>query len=470
MRTKITAGFLGLTLIALFIAYGYYFGLIARLSASVDTISNDFSIFYFSAQYHHAGESLYKTATKTFVSTVENEGHVYSYFLPSGNLNPPFFNLIFLPIAKLAIGYAFLLWAVLSLAAAIAAIMLLQRQFIPNKTSTITRVALVVGVLCYFPTFVNTKTGQLGLYVFLLLSLLWILSHNKKDTLAGFLLGLLVNIKLFTGLFGIFFVVQRRWRLVIWSAVSWIVSSLCALAAFGKQSYIDYYESIKHVGNWYTYNWNASLYGFLLRMFGGKGHDYPLFMQPWLPPILQNICVILCLLLVVWFSWRYEKQSQEEYDFKFAFILVTMLFISPLGWIYYFPVLIIAYWATLQILPRVKEARSMFRLTWLSFFLSAMPVAMLVTKNQTDPVRDFIWANYNFLALAILMLVLIYVRAAWRNTVEVGSNPYPKRFLKWALLLVVFFAILPHGILGSAGALYCYGTPLQLADILHLEN
>jgi hypothetical protein len=198
--------------------------------------------------------------------------------------------------------------------------------------------------------------------------------------------------------------VQRRWRLVFWCAATVLVAAACGVLAFGPSSYLDYLEGLGSV-TWYASNWNASLLGFLTRLLGGS-ENIPLLNVPWLAHPLYYALSFAGILMMVWLSWpRTGEAAAEIQSLGFGLSLALMLLLSPLGWMYYFPVLFIALisaWGAAGTFGMADYKRAIV-LAWL---LSTVPTPLVASKMLNEPLICLTWAAVYFYALLAFSAIL----------------------------------------------------------------
>jgi hypothetical protein len=238
----------------------------------------------------------------------------------------------------------------------------------------------------------------------LLLAVGWGAARRDRDMLAGVALGLAISLKLYVGLFLLVFLLLRRLRLLAWALGTFAVGALLALAVFGMGAYREYLAALGSV-TWYAASWNASYLGFFTRIFGGSG-NVPLAQAPWLAYALGYGLALVSIGLLAWQAWRKTEQaSTRRFDLLFALTLVVMLLASPLGWMYYFPYLIIPFLVAWLI---VKESgrRGLAGLLIVGWVLSTIP-HQIVPSTEIQPVHTFLWGGSYFYALLIFQAVLL---------------------------------------------------------------
>jgi hypothetical protein len=143
----------------------------------------------------------------------------------------PFSALLFVPLTGLAPLAAKHVWLVLNLAFLCLVAWLLRR---------LTRLSLLHAALLMLLTVVPLQTsfmfGQQHLLVLLLLTLAAWCHVREKDATAGALLAVAAAIKIYPALFGLYFLVKRRWRAASALALTGICLFAVALIVFGAET------------------------------------------------------------------------------------------------------------------------------------------------------------------------------------------------------------------------------------------
>lgn len=300
---------------------------------------SDFTKFYASAQQLARGQDPYADVAREQFAPAS--ASVPGEEVLAGNLNPPQVAVLMMPLAALPVRFALQVWAVISVGLGMLGCTVLWHALNEPPRPLANLLWLLCGFLLYFPTLLALQLGQLTFLTFLLLALAWRAVRNGHSRAAGILLGLACSMKLFVGLVVVYFLVRRRWRVVLWAAVTLVVTTLIGALAAGWQSYFRYEEVLATV-TWYASGMNASFTGFFYRFLGGSTNQ-PLVMLPalgrWLAPAAAGASFVL----LVWLAWPPTREQENEVDaLGIGLAFCFALLISPLGWSYYFPILLIA--------------------------------------------------------------------------------------------------------------------------------
>jgi hypothetical protein len=407
--------FLNLGLGLLFaVAIALYY--VAIVAFATPEKPGDFYKFYMSAKYYWEGKSIYAPIPKINLEKLKEGVHdelkhgqspdiQYGSGTEHANLNPPFQTLLLAPVGLITYGRAFLLYSFMSIIAGLIAVILIAHETAHGKYELWFLFLFMIIIMAYYPTWENILYGQLSLILLLLIALIWIAARNGRDALAGICLGLAMSFKIFVGLFLFFFLVRRRWRLLLWFLGAFTVLSLVPVWFFGINAYKDYITTLSDI-TWYAASWNASFQGFFTRIFGGS-ENIPLVNVPVVAQTLTKLCSVLFLLWLAWLAWpRAQEPSLDRFDLGFSLTITGMLLISPLGWMYYFPTLLIPAVVAWRLAGRLEgrnRYRAMIILAWL---LSTIPHDLVPAPQVDSPRLCFFWAGAYFYALLLFSYIV----------------------------------------------------------------
>ena len=392
----------------------------------------DFGKFYNSSLLFFSGNNIYEGWVYTSADLHQKTQSKPKLRLT--NLNTPLLALIMLPFGWLSYSAALWVWTIISLFAGVLSVLLLQRVFGNRQWSS--SIILITGFFAYYPTFINISAGQVELITLLLLVVGWILGRQQQDKWAGIVLGISFSIKLFVGLFLILFLLRRQWRILKWMLISVFVSALIAMLLMGKPVYWQYLHVFEQV-KWYSASWNASLYGFLMRVFGSPlEKNATLFYIP----DLVSYLTVFGVGIIMWGMLQVTRMQKEnvklqdwvkKYDLSFSYTIVAMLLISPLAWIYYFPSLILPL-AVVAFYYKCQNENQMLLLKGMLgvvLFLSGMPENSL-KPHEILSFSDIAWSSCFFYSLVLLLFLL------WKTnkSIERLNSPTDKTLAQFSLM------------------------------------
>jgi hypothetical protein len=379
----------------------------------------DFGLFHRAAQNFLEGGSIYQPIPMMESSISESTSPTTQEF-HHPNLNPPFQTVLFSPFGQMSFRTANLIWAGFSLVCGTVAAILIGLKGSGAEDRTLASLVLINLLIFYFPTLISVLLGQLSLVPFLFLVLAWLLWRKGRLGIAGGILGILAGIKVFFGAFLVFFLARREWRASSSFVAAGLLTVLFSVVAAGWDSIFEYFQVLGGV-NWYGATWNGSILGFVSRLFGEPGND-PLFRLPLLASILGKGLMLLGISLLIVMARRTDskKPALALNDLAFSSCIALMLLISPLGWMYYFPFLLIpltVIWRESQPLPDRRRVRTLLVLGWL---LSTTPKLLVQFDHlEGDPGLILGWAGTYFYALSIFVVLL------WRMQRRVSEITVP---------------------------------------------
>ncbi len=260
----------------------------------------DFTVFYQSALAWRTGLDLYETTRA----------------LP--NLNPPQFIIALAPLAWFDVQTAISGWLALNLVMAIGAAVIIWRELgLPRSP-----LALMAGVaaagLSTSVQFAFEEGQPVGVFA-LLCTAAWKAERRAEWRRAGILLGILVSVKPFFGCLLLVGLLRRRWTTLFWSMASAAACIAAAVVLAGTHAFSRWIEIGRQV-SWYNHPLNASLAGLLAR--GDVG------WQIWL-----SLALLMLLATIA------AVRKADDLDGGWLVSGIVSLLVSPLGWVYYLPLL-----------------------------------------------------------------------------------------------------------------------------------
>lgn len=443
--------FKGFILFYLIVVLATLFCLLYHMLAIRDTM--DFAMLYYGAAHFFQGKSIYADVPWHLFHVPQVLQKDYIYFHPSivglgkdysQNLNPPVTELFLLPFALMPYTWAAALWNFLVLLAGASGLWVVYRMYFKeraNRWGFLTALGLFFASIPYYS---NHTLSQLGTFIFLGVVYTWAWSRSGQDIKAGILLGVLLSVKYFLGLLAVFFLLQKRWRLILSSILSFLCLNLIARGVFGKTAYIQNNE-ILHYIVWYSNVWSASFYGY----FGKLGADIVgdhYVMKPW-AIIGYFVCAVAMILYQIKISLK-KISTLREFDFAFSYALIACILVCPLGWIYYCGFFILPIFWVLEALSQEPKFFSYPFIFTFAFMLGMLSFPSKVMAFAHGSWRGifFMYSPYFYGTLALLGL-MFYVRNRWGNFVSKGINT--SALMPWTvmayLLITPAFAILFYG-------------------------
>ena len=372
----------------------------------------DFARFYISCRYLLKGQDIYTPVTNRDILSVQHDEMDESALdkIVPQNLNSPLHTLFLAPLAFCDFQTAFWIWSIFSYSCGLIAALLVAARSFKSLTP-----ALVLGLwillFAYFPTFVTAYLGQFSLTLLLLISLIWMTSRERRDYAAGAILGIALSLKVFLGLFLLFFVLLRRWRMVLIAFASAILLNLLPATVLGFQPYFNYLKIIANLP-WHDSSWNPSFAGFFVRVFS-RSAVTSLSSAPAIATALIYCSSLILIAGICYLALRPEMpRCPDSFDLGFSLTLVAMLLISPYGWIYYFTALMVPLMVAWRLGEKLRRP-SLFRFFLvLAWFLSTVPTAFMRSdeSNLKSALVVYLGAGIYFYALIAFLVILVYLK------------------------------------------------------------
>ena len=233
---------------------------------------------------------------------------------------------------------AFLSWSVISLAGFLALSVLTLRALGAPRPILL---GLLGGLALIFlpPIWENFAEGQLNPLVALGIVAMWACYRRGHRVAAGIFLGLAFALKPVPGLFFIYYLWRREWRLLFAAGGVLALLNLAGIALAGFEGFRHYFtvNYPSHAIFWTGYPDNASLTGFFTRLFGPIPYDWPkpLYSVPGATPILTLVGVAL-LASLVWAQSRGRERDDRLVDLEFVAISLLSLLVAPYIWPHYY--------------------------------------------------------------------------------------------------------------------------------------
>lgn len=296
-----------------------------------DKFKLDFSTFYSSILALMHGDNPYKTLIADYLPIPRTL---------SNNLCPPFFLILIYPLGWLSYHSGLLVWCLFSFLCGLIGAGIAFSLAFSKDTLRKHGFNLLLFYLMLFSTLMNLAIGQIGSILFFFIMLGYHYYLKERDYLAGILWAIIISIKLFPGLLFLFVLSKHRFKLLLTMIIACLCCWAIPLFIYGPQIYQHYFTLMSHI-SWYADSWNASIYGFLFRLFTFS-YYVPQELRTTISLIYFPIFAITLLLF-----YHLIRRSPAETNnhsvnhYRFSLTLVFMLLLSPLGWIYYFSLLIL---------------------------------------------------------------------------------------------------------------------------------
>jgi alpha-1,2-mannosyltransferase len=249
------------------------------------------------------------------------------------NANPPRFLLATLPLTLVSDRMAFYLWTLGSV---------LALMFSLWKTATALKFAfrdLLIVALGLQGVSAALRFAQVTLLLLPLMTLAWTADREGRKAAAGGWLGALIYVKPFVGVYALYMLWRREWRTLRSMIGIWVVLAATGLLA-GIGVTRSWIETLRAIGEKTSHVVNASWPALVARMFTPDLSQpepayRPFIVAPALASVVTIGGVVAIGIISAWAVIRTKKL-----DVQWAILAPAMLLMSPLGWMYYIPLLI----------------------------------------------------------------------------------------------------------------------------------
>jgi hypothetical protein len=341
----------------------------------------------------------------------------------SGFVNIPIVAWLFVPLVPLGedeSGWAFL---AIGAAAALTAWWLLVRLGRPEARSA---APLLFLGLVNGPMINSLREGNTTHIILLLLVLAFLFWRSGRDFLAGLVLGVCAVIKLPLLLFGAYYCLRGKWRVVLGGATSITAAVLLSFADYGVEGNLGWYRDAvaPFLGGVIPAFNVQSIDGFLMRLWTGEAHLYE--WDPLQPGTLHKVVRNLLLGLVygsaVWFGWRANRTEpmpavngtlSARDTLEFVLVINIAILTSPISWTHYYLLLLVVWGLYLGDRLPVPDDRQTRWLMWSSLLLTSLPVIMPQHSPSlfSEVLARTVISSWFF---GGLLLLAVLMRALWR--------------------------------------------------------
>lgn len=368
----------------------------------------DFFILWRAAYDFNLGRSLYKIDDVL----ANHFGHVFKV--------PPFYGMLFLPIAEatdpqynLALAAHRGLNIVLYLTTGGLLASLLHRQGASRFGWSVALGAVGVIMGLMQPPFDTIAYGQIDIMLLLLLTATLLGLRSQRAWLVGLAIALGALFKLYPLLLLGFLFVRREWRAIGWTGAWLVLFNGVAVGVMGWQNHVVYVTQVlPNIGGGTSWVENQTINGFLSRLLTGTMQTDPV-RDP-----LINLLTYTCFGLVAGVSLllalvRSERQS-SLFALQFSLFAVVMVLAVPAAWMHYATITIL----TLVVLVWYAADQP---LTLGKAMLIALAFALIAYGNQwsffngtRNPGLPALALSYKFYGLLVLWsLVVTLLWQAW---------------------------------------------------------
>ena len=303
----------------------------------------------------------------------------------AGNLQPPPYYLLWLPLSQLPFGEAYVTFMAASWLVYLIALVLAARALLPSDWHP-AALGLALGVASFpLPLCTDLNAlGQVGLVVTALLAGVLVCLHRRWDRGAGVLWALAIVVKMHPLLFAVLF--RRRLRLLTAAAVTLLLLALAVVACWGWWPFTAYLQGMAGEGYRAAIN-DQSLMGWFTKTLG---------QGPWLRPLHLLLAAIMVAVMV-------RVDAGQCPTASFGAYLIAMQLLSPWSFGHHHVLMVlglILLWAT-----------SLQRPGALPWVMTAVTLVGLALEGEIVPVGwvAFLHGVYYTLHLGTPWMLVLWV-------------------------------------------------------------
>ncbi|HEX9649760.1 MAG TPA: glycosyltransferase family 87 protein [Cyclobacteriaceae bacterium] len=325
----------------------------------------------------------------------------YAFESTSIGKYPPFFGLVYAPVAifPLVIGASIWFWFSIVLVVYAGKSVAMGVSRLSGETGQVNpllwSIPLALGSI---QIITNLETAQVNILIFSLVAFAIARFADKKDVQAGLLLGMATAIKLTPGLFVVYFAYKGAWRVVLWAAIGGAICWFMVLpVVMGFTYYYDVMQSwVMMVGSFVSdgasaegiagfRHTNQSLSAAFHRFFtetpagGGIENFYINIVR--IPHETAGIIVkSLNVAILIVLAWICRTPLGDRKDprlpLELSLVMIATLFLSPISWINHYVVMILAFGAAVYYI-RAREYQDLNRKMMLQALIIAATLIMV---------------------------------------------------------------------------------------------
>jgi alpha-1,2-mannosyltransferase len=319
---------------------------------------NDFGRFYYSVKLWESGASLYGPSPATWL---EFQSGIAMHLW---NLNPPHFSLLVWPFAQLGLEPAYAAWMIANgIAFAVAAYWIAQVLAIRMTAGRI--VLLLTLALASAPALALTWTGQFSGLLALLITWVWLQMRAGRWERAAIGIGVALSVKMFFVSLLAYLVWKRQWRAAAVAVATGVGCFAVGWLVFGWAEHVAWVRTLLDV-QWPWLAINMSIEGLPSRIAFIRGGE-----QVGTPALARAVWIGILIAAPVALAGLIIAGRDGNRDRGALLILVTTLLTFPVGWLYYWWVVIGPLAACYHTQPTIRRA------SWWSLPCLLIPVAFV---------------------------------------------------------------------------------------------
>ena len=341
---------------------------------------------------------------------------------------PPFFAVLFSPLARMQPREAYFLWRGLSAAMLILSTYLILRSFQLQIDSSVFLIA-TVGVLSFFPFAETLYEGQVSCLILFLWTMGFYCTRTRKVTISAACFAIGTAVKLTPAIVVPIMVLRRQWKWLFSYVVASATLLVLSLWRIGWEAHWLYISQVLPSMSAGIGGYRPKSLGTVVRniywrrvIFGPK--------DSWeVPPSLDLLIRVGSVVLyvgVLFYFWKKRNPNEVALSQELAVAALLSLLISPLTWRHHFVlVLLPLFCAWMQSRERGKKAR-LYALALITVSIGT-PLADFVLLRMHPGLLQALLSSVSMFAGCMLLLLCLREyrqgEAILPQTVSRGSQP-----------------------------------------------
>ena len=342
----------------------------------------------------------------------------------------PLFSFFIRPLLVIPYGTITKLLLMINVFAVLLALYLITR--LTGTRCNCTWLSCALAALTFFyPLLYSLRLGQTTPLVFLGVTALYSLYKTGYPKLSGALLGGIICLKITPLIVLVYFMVKKKWSLVISSGCTIVVVAIASALVMGRESNSVFVQEIIRLSGYSLASWNnQSLDGFLLRLVTGGLHlyDWHILTLPFKITVLKY--AVVSLLVIIWlFAINAPNMTDDKQELlSFSLTVTLMVVLSPISWTHYLLFLVFPYLVLLTALIRNKTVpcrRIMMGGLLLTYPALALPPSYLLRLVNFPLVKTIplsLLSSAGFLGGVLLMGGICIYTAFTRKTNQTADQ------------------------------------------------
>jgi hypothetical protein len=293
--------------------------------------SADFSGYYAAVRMVRLGQGsqLYNIAA---------QGRMQSLLFPkvttrNGTLvyeHPPFETLLFLPLAYFSYPAAYYIWGAFNLLLLLLTAVLLWPYL--TELKNLWAPLPFLGILCFFPVFVDLLQGQDSILLLLVFTAVFISLKKGYDFRGGIMLALGLFKFQYTLPFLVPFILWRRWKFLEGFAVACVIPFLLSLPVAGFRGTLSYLTFLSNLVRGVSSHDVQNALGMGANTLPNIRGAIEMITPSLFPHSFQKPLIVLVSgLAVLWLARRWplgRPLSEKAFDLGFSLAVVTSVLVS----------------------------------------------------------------------------------------------------------------------------------------------